>query len=132
MQEAIPINMVHTVKSLKSSESSLIKEKSTLARNDLGQSFGTKKRKKTIKDLEMNQIRVENMQDVTGKIKQVIGETASSIPLKEELDLQVMADRPIPKCNVDVCFPVFVTCATNLLPFLFTKTCIGRRSKSSL
>ena len=102
LQEAIPINMIHAIKDLKSEGSALIKEKSTLARNDLGQSFGTKKRRKTIRNLEMNQIRVENMQDVSGKIKDMITETANSIPLKKELDERVMQDRLIPKCNLEV------------------------------
>ena len=102
LQEAIPINMVHAIKDLNYEGSALIKEKTTLARNDLGQSFGTKKRRKTIKNLEMNQIRVENMQDVSGKIKEIIAETSNSIPLKKELDERIMADRLIPKCNLEV------------------------------
>ena len=104
LHEAMPVSMVHTVKHARTEDSSLIKEKSALARNELGQTFGTKKRKKIIKDMEINQIRVENMQDVAAKIKETIAETAKAIPLQADLEKQIMDDRLIPPCNIDV-FP---------------------------
>lgn len=116
IQEAHPISMVHAVKAQKQLDSSLIKEKTTLARNELGQSFGTRKRRKTIKNLEMNQIRVENMQDVTGIIKQSIQETAPSILLKHDLDLLAMADRLIPPCNLEAVDPKDIYNLDDIVP----------------
>jgi hypothetical protein len=74
--------MEHSIKEEAAAESSIIKDKSYVTNNELGQAFGTKKRKKAIKAQEINQIRVENMQDVAGKIQETIAEAAPVIPLQ--------------------------------------------------
>ena len=105
LHEATPVQMVHTVKAERAEDSNIIKDKNYLARNELGQTFGTKKRQKLIKAQEMNKVHVENLKDVASKIKETISENASSIPLKADIDLQTMADRLIPPCNLDAADP---------------------------
>jgi DNA-directed RNA polymerase I subunit RPA49 len=105
LQEATPVQMSHTVKSERAEESNIIKDKNYLARNELGQTFGTKKRQKIIKAQEMNKVHVENLKDVASKIKETISENAPSIPLKADIDIQTMADRLIPPCNVNASDP---------------------------
>lgn len=88
--------------------SKLIKEKNYVARNELGQTFGTKKRKNIIKAAEMNQVRVSSLKDVAEKISETIKENATVIPLKADIDLQTMADRLIPPCNIEAISPADV------------------------
>ncbi|KAJ3373237.1 Actin-like 6A [Kappamyces sp. JEL0680] len=127
LHEATSVMMEHSIRDENVQESALIKDKSYVANNELGQTFGTKKRKKAIKTQEMNQIRVENMLDVAGKIKETIAETAPSILLKgtgdqpdcsptADLDAQTMADRLIPPCNLDAIEPSQVYSLEDIIP----------------
>jgi len=106
--EATAIRMSHTLKASKPKDSKLIKEKSYTAKNELGQTFGTKKRQKLIKQQEMNQVRAENMNDVSAKIKETIADNAGPILLKADIDIQTMADRLIPTCDTKAVDPARV------------------------
>lgn len=101
LHEATPVSMTNYVKSLKPAESSLISEKNAAARNQLGQAFGTKKRRQAIKALELNQVGVSGLQDVD-MIKETIASNVESLPKAEELLAQMMEDRLIPPCNPTV------------------------------
>ncbi|KAJ2997928.1 hypothetical protein HDV02_005023 [Globomyces sp. JEL0801] len=81
------------VKAHKNIESSVIAEKGMLARNQLGQAFGTKKRKQAIKANEINQVNVSALSDVASTIKDSIQDNVTRQPVQEDLQLRSMNDK---------------------------------------
>lgn len=66
------------------------------ARNALGETFGTKKAKKAIKEAERNQVDVEAMANVAGYIQQDIAENTDILPTRENIKAEADAQRPLP------------------------------------
>lgn len=102
LHEATSITVDNVVKALKTSESKTIGDKNMEARNQLGQAFGTKKRKQAIKAYEMNQINVGGLAEVANKINDTISEHVAKLPEKQSAEELSMADRVIPPCNLSV------------------------------
>jgi DNA-directed RNA polymerase I subunit RPA49 len=88
-------------------------QKSAEKRNQLGQAFGTKKRKQQIKQQEMNQIQVETLADVK-QMTERIQQTA--LPRKQEVEEQMMKDKVIPPCNVNAGNPEQVYNVDDICP----------------
>jgi len=57
-------------------------KQSLAARNELGQTFGTKKIKQKIRNIERNRVNVESLSDVVSHIHSTIEEKSSIIPSK--------------------------------------------------
>ena len=89
--ETVPVHLAHTVKSTKPADSVLIGNKSFAAANELGTTFGTKKNKQMIKAQEINQVRVENMNDVAAKMKETISVNSSAIRIQDVIDTSVFS-----------------------------------------
>ncbi|KAJ3320893.1 DNA-directed RNA polymerase I subunit rpa49 [Boothiomyces sp. JEL0866] len=100
LHEATSITIENVVKALKTSESKTIGDKNMEARNQLGQAFGTKKRRQAIKAYEMNQINVGGLADVANKINDTISEHVAKLPEKQTADELSMADRAITPSEV--------------------------------
>ncbi|KAI8925772.1 RNA polymerase I associated factor, A49-like protein [Entophlyctis helioformis] len=105
LREALPMTVTTVVKALKQTESKTIGEKNMAARNQLGEAFGTKKRKQAIRAQEKNQVDVAGLQAVASKIKEKIEDTAANLPPKAEIDARMFLDKAIPPCNVDAGTP---------------------------
>ena len=73
---------VHTrVKKIQESFSDrLIGPKNALARNQLGQTFGTKKRKTIIRNREINEIKVEGIEEIADIIQEKLHDTIAAMP----------------------------------------------------
>jgi DNA-directed RNA polymerase I subunit RPA49 len=77
------------------------------ARKELGQTFGTKKAKKAIQDMEINAIAPSKNTDGTPKtlgraekaLMAEIGETAATMASREALEAMTNAARPVPPAN---------------------------------
>lgn len=102
LHSATALSMQAIVKKLKNKETRTIGMKDYQARNQLGQAFGTRKRKQAIKAQEQNIVNVSGLADVAGAIKDTIAMNAPAQPLKATLLEQSMQDRLIPPCNVNV------------------------------
>lgn len=70
-------------------------------RNKLGESFGTRKAKKAIKDLEVNRINTGMLEDVEADIITSVSTTTASLPSQEELQASLQTTRPIPPHNLE-------------------------------
>ncbi|KAJ3275477.1 DNA-directed RNA polymerase I subunit rpa49 [Terramyces sp. JEL0728] len=104
LHEASSVRVDCVVKALKSQESKTIGDKNMEARNQLGQAFGTKKKRQAIKAYEMNQINVGGLAEVANKINDTISEHVAGLPEKFSAEELSMADRVIPPCNLSVIF----------------------------
>ncbi|KAI8897685.1 RNA polymerase I associated factor, A49-like protein [Globomyces pollinis-pini] len=104
------------VKAHKNIESSVIAEKGMLARNQLGQAFGTKKRKQAIKANEINQVNVSALSDVASTIKDSIQDNVTRQPVQEDLQLRSMNDKVIPPCNLAATFAKDVYHIDHIIP----------------
>jgi HEPN domain-containing protein len=95
-------NVTRKVKSIESLKLPKFKlEKSLAARNELGQTFGTKKIKQKIRNIERNRVKVESLSDVVSHIHNTIEEKSSIIPSKDELEKAQEEDRLIPPYNAE-------------------------------
>ncbi|KAL2917325.1 DNA-directed RNA polymerase I subunit rpa49 [Polyrhizophydium stewartii] len=86
------------------------------ARNQLGEAFGTKKRKQAIRALEKNQVDVSGLQAVAHKISEKIEETSALLPAKAEIDSKMLAERDIPPCNTEATTPEEVYRIADIVP----------------
>jgi DNA-directed RNA polymerase I subunit RPA49 len=102
LHNATALSMQTIVKKLKNKETRTIGVKDYQARNQLGQAFGTRKRKQAIKAQEQNVVNISGLADVAGAIKDTIAMNAPAQPLKAALLEQSMQDRLIPPCNINV------------------------------
>ncbi|KAJ2777926.1 DNA-directed RNA polymerase I subunit rpa49 [Coemansia interrupta] len=100
-----PVVTVNTViKSLKEAGGVAdrdISNKVIQARNELGEAFGSKKRKAQIRAEERNKINMDFGKDAVDVIEASIGERVSSMPTKEELDDVANQNRSIPRYNAE-------------------------------
>jgi hypothetical protein len=71
-------------------------------RIQLGEAFGTRKKKQQLRQQEINQIQVDTLGDVK-QMTERIGQT--SLPRQHELEEQIMNDRLIPPCNTNAAIP---------------------------
>ncbi|KAG4097982.1 RNA polymerase I associated factor, A49-like protein [Neocallimastix lanati (nom. inval.)] len=95
-------NVTRRVKSVETLKLPKFKlEKSLAARNELGQTFGTKKIKQKIRNIERNRVNVESLSDVVSHIHSTIEEKSSIIPSKDELEKAQEEDRLIPPFNAE-------------------------------
>lgn len=69
------------------------------ARNALGETFGTKKAKKAIKEAERNHVDIEAMANVAGYIQQDISENTDILPTRESIKATSDSQRPLPPYN---------------------------------
>lgn len=102
LRESDIFRMTTTVKTLKRHESKHIGEKNMLARNALGEAFGTKKRRQAIRALEKNQVDVGGLTEVADVIKDAIDEKAAALPTREEIQAEAKQDRAIPPYKREV------------------------------
>ncbi|KAH6569679.1 hypothetical protein BASA50_002125 [Batrachochytrium salamandrivorans] len=116
LHDASPLTMTTIVKSQKQGPSKTISDKNMLARNQLGEAFGTKKRKKAIRALEQNKVDVVGLHDVASAITDKIQETSALLPTKAVIDATMLADRDIPPCNVDASMPSEVYKLSDVAP----------------
>ncbi|KAJ8325239.1 DNA-directed RNA polymerase I subunit rpa49 [Batrachochytrium dendrobatidis] len=116
LHDASPLTMTSIVKSQKQISSKLIGEKNTAARNKLGQTFGSKKRKKNIQDLELNKVDVTGLENVASAITNKIQETSKVLPSREMITSTMFADRNIPPCHMDAETPDKVYRLEDLAP----------------
>lgn len=75
--------------------------KNNVKRNLLGETFGTKKAKKLISDLEKNRIDSETLESNEIDIIDSLSKSTKLLPTREELNETVVAERPIPAFNAD-------------------------------
>ncbi|KAI8816472.1 RNA polymerase I associated factor, A49-like protein [Fimicolochytrium jonesii] len=108
LKEADVFHLSTTVKTLKRHESKHIGEKNWIARNALGEAFGTKKRKQAIRALEKNQVDVGGLSSVADVIKTAIDEKTASMPTREEMREAAKQDRGIPPYDPDAKTPAEV------------------------
>jgi len=95
-------NVTRKVKSVESLKLPKFKlEKSLAARNELGQTFGTKKIKQKIRNIERNRVKIESLSNVVSHIHSTIEEKSSIIPSKDELEKAQEEDRLIPPFNAE-------------------------------
>ncbi|KAI8907386.1 RNA polymerase I associated factor, A49-like protein [Gorgonomyces haynaldii] len=115
MHEAVVCQVRPVVKRLQT-ESQTIKEKTAQARNQLGEAFGTKKRKQIIKAREINQIQVKSMTNVQEAMKDIITTNTQSLPSKQELQELNVQEKWIPPCNVAAATPEQVYETEKMVP----------------
>nr|KAJ3421555.1 DNA-directed RNA polymerase I subunit rpa49 [Polyrhizophydium stewartii] len=117
LREADTLSMTPIVKAQKlNHQSRTIAEKNMTARNQLGEAFGTKKRKQAIRALEKNQVDVSGLQAVAHKISEKIEETSALLPAKAEIDSKMLAERDIPPCNTEATTPEEVYRIADIVP----------------
>ncbi|KAJ3332249.1 DNA-directed RNA polymerase I subunit rpa49 [Blyttiomyces sp. JEL0837] len=87
------------VKSLNGFVPSVIGRKSMIARNALGETFGTIKRKQAIKALERNKVKVSSLDGVEDVLKNTIDDSSAILPDQDTLDAEQDKFRPIPPFN---------------------------------
>lgn len=83
----------------------LIGGKTLEDRNTLGQTFGTRKKKITIKQKQDNKIQMSAVMNVAGAIQDTILKNIESIPSRQELKETAMNVKMIPQHNVDATTP---------------------------
>ncbi|KAI9091294.1 RNA polymerase I associated factor, A49-like protein [Phlyctochytrium arcticum] len=105
LQEAEVFRVDTIVKSLKHHVSRHVGEKNTLARNTLGEAFGTRKRRQAIKALEKNEVDVAGLAEVEDAIKETIDEKSMGLPTREEVMKEAQNDRSIPPYNMNATSP---------------------------
>ncbi|KAJ3259514.1 DNA-directed RNA polymerase I subunit rpa49 [Chytriomyces hyalinus] len=96
------------VKSRSQFKPSLLGAKSTLARNALGETFGTIKRKQAIKATERNKVKMDSLMDAEQVIKNAIDDTSALVPTLEDLKEEQEANRLIPPFNMAATSPADV------------------------
>lgn len=77
----------------------------SIARNQLGEAFGTKKAKAAIRAAERNRVNGDAMQDVAGIIQDTIGSKTMALPSVENLKSETDKVRPIPRLNTEATSP---------------------------
>ncbi|KAI8621093.1 RNA polymerase I associated factor, A49-like protein [Chytriomyces sp. MP71] len=82
--------------------------KNTLARNLLGETFGTIKRKQAIRATERNKVKVDSLMDAEQVIKNVIDDSSALLPTQEDMKQEQDANRLIPPYNMEAASPADV------------------------
>ncbi|KAJ3021056.1 DNA-directed RNA polymerase I subunit rpa49 [Thoreauomyces humboldtii] len=108
LRETELVHLTTTVKSMKHHEAKHIGEKNMLARNALGEAFGTKKRRQAIRAYEKNQVDVGGLTEVADVIKGAIDVKAALLPTRQEILDDAKADRGIPPYNLNAQTPAEV------------------------
>ncbi|KAG0226002.1 DNA-directed RNA polymerase I subunit rpa49 [Actinomortierella wolfii] len=100
-KDAPVIAINRTVKALKTLKPSTIGQEFLLAKNALGEAFGTKKVKQQIKSVERNAVNVNTLETVADILRDTIAEKTSTLPSKEEIKAKADEDRPIPPYDIN-------------------------------
>jgi DNA-directed RNA polymerase I subunit RPA49 len=93
-----------------------------IARNQLGEAFGSKKRKIQIKQIEQNKVDVDSVEKVAGALSQSIQSSAASRITKEQVEDMVNKERPIPPFNINATIPAQVYNMDDIAPKSEVKT----------
>lgn len=112
--EAFRFNTV--IKSQKEFESVQIGKKSLMARNTLGETFGTVKRKQTIRAVERNKVSANSLEGVQTLVSNTIDGSSASVPSQEEQQQELNKNRPIPPFKIDAATPGEVYNVKDILP----------------
>ncbi|KAF9896210.1 DNA-directed RNA polymerase I subunit rpa49, partial [Lobosporangium transversale] len=72
-----------------------------VAKNALGEAFGTKKAKQQIKSVERNAVNVSTLDKDAGILRDTIAAKTSALPSKAEIKAEADEDRPIPPYNLN-------------------------------
>ncbi|KAI8906570.1 hypothetical protein PhCBS80983_g05832 [Powellomyces hirtus] len=115
LRETELFHLTTAVKTLKRHESKHIGEKNMIARNALGEAFGTKKRRQAIRALEKNQVDVGGLNEVADVIKGAIDEKAAALPTRAEIQEEQKLDRGIPPYNAQAQTPAEVYAREDLI-----------------
>ncbi|KAI1789709.1 RNA polymerase I associated factor, A49-like protein [Ganoderma leucocontextum] len=105
---------VKALKNLKPIEVST--EERMAQRNNLGETFGTKKAKAAIRARERNRVDIDAMKDVTGHLQDTIMANTDSLPTTEEAKATADSNRLIPPYNEDAQRPQDVYALHDVVP----------------
>ncbi|KAJ3121334.1 DNA-directed RNA polymerase I subunit rpa49 [Nowakowskiella sp. JEL0407] len=108
VHETTLISLSTSIKSDSKSDSIALPEKNFQARNSLGQSFGSKKQKNRIKDLEKNRINVESLNDSVDVMNEVIDAV--------EVDEEVASGPRLIPCNLTATTPAELYPIESIIP----------------
>lgn len=113
-----PHILTHTVKALKSTPSSAAPSKSQYleARNALGETFGTKKQKATIRAQERNRIDLSAMEGVMGYVMDSIEKGAKGLMTAEETKAVADKNRLIPPFSESATDPADIYPLYGIIP----------------
>lgn len=93
-----------------------------IARNQLGEAFGSKKRKIQIKQMEQNKVDVDSVERVADALNKTIQSSAAARITKEQIEEMVHKERPIPPFNLDATTPAQVYNLDDIAPKSEVKT----------
>ncbi|PIL25986.1 hypothetical protein GSI_11740 [Ganoderma sinense ZZ0214-1] len=105
---------VKALKNLKPIEVST--EERMAQRNNLGETFGTKKAKAAIRARERNRVDIDAMRDVAGHLQDTIMANTDSLPTAEEAKATADSSRLIPPYNEDAQRPQDVYALHDVIP----------------
>lgn len=88
----------------------------SVLRTALGETFGTKKAKKAIADLERNRIDSDKLADSAVDIVDTVKSASKDLPTRSELEHNVTMDRPTPVANVDATDVENIYPVENIIP----------------
>lgn len=83
----------------------LIGVKNIEARNLLGQTFGTRKKRMAIKAVQENKIEIDSVEHIASAIQDNIQRNIASIPTRDEMKERAQSDKPIPPYNSGATHP---------------------------
>ncbi|KAI0659646.1 RNA polymerase I associated factor A49-like protein [Cubamyces menziesii] len=85
-------------------------------RNNLGETFGTKKAKAAIRARERNRVDIDAMKNVAGHLQDTIMQNTESLPTAEEAKAAADSSRLIPPYNADAQSPKDVYALHDIIP----------------
>ncbi|CDF91754.1 ZYBA0S14-00276g1_1 [Zygosaccharomyces bailii CLIB 213] len=88
----------------------------SVLRTALGETFGTKKAKKAIADLERNRIDSDKLADSAVDIVDTVKTASKDLPTRSELENSVTNDRPTPLADVDATDVEMIYPVENIIP----------------
>lgn len=88
----------------------------SVLRTTLGETFGTKKAKKAIADLERNRIDSDKLADSAVDIVDTVKTASKDLPTRSELEHSVANDRPTPLADVDATDVEKIYPVENIIP----------------
>ncbi|CAR28963.1 hypothetical protein ZYGR_0U03210 [Zygosaccharomyces rouxii] len=88
----------------------------SILRTSLGETFGTKKAKKAIADLERNRIDSDKLADAAVDIVDSVKTASKDLPTRTDLENSVTMDRPTPVANVDATDVEQIYPVENIIP----------------
>ncbi|KAJ1557148.1 DNA-directed RNA polymerase I subunit rpa49, partial [Cladochytrium tenue] len=113
---AQPLRFSTVVKRQKKFTASKVGEKNTLARNTLGEAFGTVKRKQAIRALQRNKVTASSVDAVKSVISKTVDEASAAIPTADAMAIENDKNRPIPPFNLAATKPSEVYNIQDILP----------------